>query len=90
MDQVFSLEKKNIKKDIGKMGKKYWKSQLKVREFGQSGKVGTMILEQDEITYQIIDCADGSGTGYNHLSLTVTLLPPRGCEGSTWDLCIFA
>ena len=42
MDQVFSKENKALKK-YWKIGKKYWKSQGKVREFCQSGKVGTLI-----------------------------------------------
>ena len=41
MDQVFSLKKQNIKKVL-ENGKKYWKSQRKVTEFCQSGKVGTL------------------------------------------------
>ena len=41
MDQVFSL-KKTIKR-ILQNGKNNWKSQGKVGEFRQSGKVGTMI-----------------------------------------------
>ena len=43
MDQVFSKENKTLKK-YWKIGKKYWKSQGKVREFCQSGKVGTLFL----------------------------------------------
>ena len=42
MDQVFSKENKTLKKNTGKLEKKYWKSQGKVREFCQSGKVGTL------------------------------------------------
>ena len=42
MDQVFSKENKTLKK-YWKIGEKYWKSQGKVREFCQSGKVGTLI-----------------------------------------------
>ena len=42
MDQVFSKENKTLKK-YWKIGKKYWKSQAKVREFCQSGKVGTLM-----------------------------------------------
>ena len=42
MDQVFSKENKTLKK-YWKIGKKYWKCQGKVREFCQSGKVGTLI-----------------------------------------------
>ena len=45
MDQVFSKESKTLKKNTGKLEKKYWKSQGKVREFCQSGKVGTLITE---------------------------------------------
>ena len=41
MDKVFSLKNKNIKK-ILENGKKYWKSQGKVREFCQPRKVGTL------------------------------------------------
>ena len=41
MDQVFSKENKTLKK-YWKIGKKYWKSQGKVREFYQSGIVGTL------------------------------------------------
>ena len=41
MDQVFSKENKTLKK-YWKIGEKYWKSQGKVREFCQSGKVGTL------------------------------------------------
>ena len=41
MDQVFSLGNRTLKK-YWKNGKKYWKSQGKVREFCQSGKVGTL------------------------------------------------
>ena len=41
MDQVFSKKNKTLKK-YWKIGKKYWKSQGKVREFCQSGKVGTL------------------------------------------------
>ena len=41
MNQVFSEEKINLKK-YWKNGKKYWKNQGKVREFCQSGKVGTL------------------------------------------------
>ena len=41
MDQVFSKENKTLKK-YWKIGKNYWKSQGKVREFCQSGKVGTL------------------------------------------------
>ena len=40
MDQVFSLKKQDIKKILEKW-KKFWKNQGKVREFCQSGKVGT-------------------------------------------------
>ena len=43
MDQVFSKENKTLKK-YWKIGEKYWKSQGKVREFCQSGKVGTLTL----------------------------------------------
>ena len=43
MDQVFSKENRTLKK-YWKIGKKYWKSQGKVREFCQSGKVGTLFL----------------------------------------------
>ena len=42
MDPFFSI-KKTLKK-YWKNGKKYWTSQGKVREFCQSGKVGTMTL----------------------------------------------
>ena len=42
MDQIFSQENKTLKKNW-KNGKKYWKSQGKVGEFGQSRKVGTLI-----------------------------------------------
>ena len=45
MDQVFSKENKTLKK-YWKFGKKYWKSQGKVREFCQSGKVGTLMFEK--------------------------------------------
>ena len=41
MDQVFSKENKTLKK-YWKIGEKYLKSQGKVREFCQSGKVGTL------------------------------------------------
>ena len=41
MNQVFSLKKINLRK-YWKYGNKYWKSQGKVREFCQSGKVGTL------------------------------------------------
>ena len=41
MDQVFSKENNTLKK-YWKIGEKYWKSQGKVREFCQSGKVGTL------------------------------------------------
>ena len=41
MDQVFSKENQTLKK-YWKIGEKYWKSQGKVREFCQSGKVGTL------------------------------------------------
>ena len=44
MDQVFSKENKTLKK-YWKIGKKYCKSQGKVREFCQSGKVGTLASE---------------------------------------------
>ena len=44
MDQVFSLGNRTLKK-YWKNGKKYWKSQGKVREFCQSGKVGTLARE---------------------------------------------
>ena len=44
MDQVFSLGNRTIKK-YWKNGKKYWKSQGKVREFCQSGKVGTLLAK---------------------------------------------
>ena len=55
MDQVFSKENKTLKK-YWKIGEKYWKSQGKVREFCQSGKVGTlerfdMCWQTDEICY---------------------------------------
>ena len=43
MDQIFSQKKQNIKK-ILENGKKYWKSQGKVEEFCQSGKVGTTLI----------------------------------------------
>ena len=43
MDQVFSKENKTLKK-YWKIGEKYWKSQGKVREFCQSGRVGTLFL----------------------------------------------
>ena len=43
MDQVFSKENKTLKK-ILENWKKYLKSQGKVREFCQSGKVGTLCL----------------------------------------------
>ena len=43
MDQVFSLKIIDIKK-ILENGKKYWKSQGKVREFCQSRKVGTLYI----------------------------------------------
>ena len=44
MDQFNSTKKQqqNIQK-ILENGRKYWKSQEKVREFCQSGKMGTMI-----------------------------------------------
>ena len=42
MDQVFSKENKTLKKYC-KIGKKYWKSQGKVREFCQSTKVGPWV-----------------------------------------------
>ena len=45
MDQVFSKENKTLKK-YWKIGEKYWKSQGKVREFCQSGKVGTLKMER--------------------------------------------
>ena len=45
MDQVFSKENKTLKK-YWKFGKKYWKSQGKVREFCQSGKVGTLTIDR--------------------------------------------
>ena len=41
MDQVFSKENKILKKNTGKLGK----NTGKVREFCQSGKVGTLILD---------------------------------------------
>ena len=41
-DQVFGLKKNKTLKKYWKNGKKYWKSQGKVREFCQSGKVGTL------------------------------------------------
>ena len=43
MDQVFSKENQTLKK-YWKIGEKYWKSQGKVREFCQSGKVGTLTV----------------------------------------------
>ena len=43
MEQVFSKENKTLK-NTGKLEKKYWKSQGKVREFCQSGKVGTLVI----------------------------------------------
>ena len=46
MDQVFSKENKTLKK-YWKTGEKYWKSQGKVREFCQSGKVGTLITSEN-------------------------------------------
>ena len=42
MDQIFSLKKQNIKKNTGKMAQ----NTGKVREFCQSGKVGTLTLVQ--------------------------------------------
>ena len=42
MDQVFRKENKTLK-NTGKLEKKYWKSQGKVREFCQSEKMGTLI-----------------------------------------------
>ena len=48
MDQVFSKENKTLKK-YWKIGEKYWKSQGKVREFCQSGKVGTLIYSKRKI-----------------------------------------
>ena len=45
MDQVFCKENKTLKK-YWKIGEKYWKSQGKVREFCQSGKVGTLKLHK--------------------------------------------
>ena len=51
MDQVFSRENKTLKK-YWKIGKKYWKSQGKVREFCQSGKVGTLtVRDQSSIPH---------------------------------------
>ena len=51
MYQVFSKENKTLKK-YWKIGKKDWKSQGKVREFCQSGKVGTLlILNNIDITF---------------------------------------
>ena len=35
---------KIFKKKYWKIGNKYWKSQLKIREFCQSGKVGTIVI----------------------------------------------
>ena len=43
--QVLSKENKTLKK-YWKIGEKYWKSQGKVREFCQSGKVGTLTLSE--------------------------------------------
>ena len=42
MDQIFSLKKQNIKKILEKMAK----DTGKVREFCQSGKVGTLINQK--------------------------------------------
>ena len=39
----FSVKKNKTLKKYWKNGKKYWKSQGKVREFCQSGKVGTLL-----------------------------------------------
>ena len=39
----YSVKKNKTLKKYWKNGKKYWKSQGKVREFCQSGKVGTLI-----------------------------------------------
>ena len=50
MDQVFSLGNRTLKK-YWKNGKKYWKSQGKVREFCQSGKVGTLYWSFAEKTF---------------------------------------
>ena len=52
MDQVFSKENKTLKK-YWKFGKKYWKSQGKVREFCQSGKVGTLLLVECVSTAEV-------------------------------------
>ena len=41
-----SVKKNKTLKKYWKNGKKYWKSQGKVREFCQSGKVGTLFLAQ--------------------------------------------
>ena len=55
MDQVFSKENKTLKK-YWKIGEKYWKSQGKVREFCQSGKVGTLnyLDSKDQVVLQLI------------------------------------
>ena len=54
MDQVFSLKKQNIKK-YRNNGKRYWKSYGKVREFCQSGKVGTLTLSKLQVDGTNID-----------------------------------
>ena len=60
MDQVFSFEDRTLKKILGKWQKvleKSGKSQGKVREFCQFGKVGT--LSTQEVTLRIIAQVSG-------------------------------
>ena len=60
MDRVFSKENKTLKK-YWKIGEKYWKSQGKVREFCQSGKVGTLF---DVDKMRTVSCTSAQHTMY--------------------------
>ena len=69
MDQVFSKENKILKKIL-----ENWKKILEIREFCQSGKVGTLYLEGEELGYL---GGMGSGRGREYPSPASPRPPPR-------------
>ena len=74
MDQVFSKENK-IFKIYWKIGKKYWKSQGKVREFCQSGKVGTL---SNEFNFILLFGVHTQGTECTGIHLNQSNRKPTG------------